>query len=480
MKKSLLAILAIMLTQSACINMAPRRKNAFRPLNLTTVEYKYPPYVEPTIDNPTYDKNTSFRNLTLAMVETQNYKTSRDFSRRSEQFANWDTKKMYADMNASVAKYFKTVIKVNSLEEARATKADLFAITDVVNKLRAPVMAKLTIDWGIFFLDRDSKLIDVVHAIEARRFKMSEFGGGSGVGGKNVVQRTAADAARKIQIAIQSSEKLRDFSAARGGKATQRRKRIVSDVDKPKYKSRKKPNFYALVIGVEKYQNAGTAQFAVRDAKAVREHLLALGCPQENLVYLTGRKASRSAIEKYIETWLPKNVKPGSTVFVYFAGRGAPDAKTKAAHILPWDGDPKFLRTTGYPLKRIYERLGRLKAKSVVFAVDAGFSGTGERSVLAKGTQPGQIKFPQVKTANLAVLTAASTDEEAGVFENKGHGMFTYALLKGLSGKAKAGGKVTVKSLFAYVRKSVLDAAGGQSRDQTPQLNGGKTKTVLR
>ena len=255
---------------------------------------------------------------------------------------------------------------------------------------------------------------------------------------------------------------------------------IVSDVDKPLYHRPERPSDFAVVIGIGKYSDLPEAEFAVRDAEAVREHLLAIGFPVRNVVFLTGEKAGYKGIEKFVETWLPNSVDEGSRVFFYFSGHGAPDPRTGQAYLLPYDGDPGFLDNTGYPLQRLYDKLGALKAKEVVVAMDACFSGAGGRSVLAKGARP---LVTQAQAANLpenlTVFAAASGDQITSTLEDQGHGTFTYYFLKGLSGEAKdASGAVTAKSLYGYLKPKVQDAARRQNRSQEPVLRGGDRELV--
>ncbi len=109
-------------------------------------------------------------------------------------------------------------------------------------------------------------------------------------------------------------------------------------------------------------------------------HLAALGFPQRNIVSLIGPKATKTGLIKELETWLPRNVGPNSTVFVYYSGHGAPDVKSGRSYLVPWDGDPLFLDDTAYPVDRLYQKLGELKAKRVIVALDSCFSGLGGRT----------------------------------------------------------------------------------------------------
>ncbi len=130
----------------------------------------------------------------------------------------------------------------------------------------------------------------------------------------------------------------------------------------------------AVVVGVEKYSSLPEAQFAERDAQAVREHLVALGYPMRNIAFLTGQQATKTGLAKNLETWLPSKVTEKSSVFFYYSGHGSPAVKTGQAYLVPVDGDPQYLEDTAYPLNRLYEKLNALKAKQIFVAMDSCFS----------------------------------------------------------------------------------------------------------
>ncbi|MCM2305584.1 MAG: caspase family protein, partial [Elusimicrobia bacterium] len=202
---------------------------------------------------------------------------------------------------------------------------------------------------------------------------------------------------------------------------------IVSDVDSPARRGAERLDDFALVIGIEDYQSLPKADYGARDAATVRKHLEALGVPARNIISLEGSQATGSKLKNYLQQWLPRNVKPESTVFVYYSGHGAPDPENGDAYLVPWDADPMFLTTSAYPLKQFYAELAKFKAKRVVVALDACFSGSGGRSVLAKGARPLVAKVDESvpSAANLTVLAAASGAEITGSLDEQGHGIFT-------------------------------------------------------
>jgi hypothetical protein len=235
----------------------------------------------------------------------------------------------------------------------------------------------------------------------------------------------------------------------------------ISDADEPSYKAGERPDDMALIVGVETYLDAPAAPYALRDAQAVRRHLLALGWPARNVIALSGEGAGRAALSKYLERWLPNNVTENSRIFFFFAGNGAVDAEGRA-YLLPWDGDAQQLEATGYPLARLFETLNALKARSVFAVLDAGFSGTGPRSAAPKEARVPMAKpnlaAPEQK--DVVALLAQGGTEPAAVVETQKHGALTYRFLKGLNGAAlDATGAVTVRGVYRYARKAGPPAA---------------------
>ena len=253
---------------------------------------------------------------------------------------------------------------------------------------------------------------------------------------------------------------------------------VKSDVDElPAIKPRLNKNAYAIVIGIEQYrQKLPKADFAVSDAKLVSEYLSrVMGYPEENIVILTNEHATKSDFEKYFEKWLLNNTEKDSTVFIYYSGHGAPNLKTGDAYLVPYDGDPSFIDQTGYSLKRMYDALSKLPAKQIIVVLDSCFSGAGGRSVLAKGARPlvMNLQNTMVSSENMTVMAAASGDQISSTYDEKGHGLFTYYLLKGIKNEdvVKQDGSLAISDLFSYLKPQVERIARKQyNNEQTPQL----------
>jgi len=253
---------------------------------------------------------------------------------------------------------------------------------------------------------------------------------------------------------------------------------IQSDVDAlPAKKWHVNKNAYAVIIGIEQYrQKLPKADFATHDAQTLTAYLTkVLGYPAENVVTLTNDHAALGDFVKYFEKWLPNNVEQGSTVFVYYAGHGAPNPKTSDAYLVPYDGDPAFIDETGYSLKRMYSALGKLPAKEIIIALDSCFSGAGGRSVIAKGSRPlvMNLQNSTVLSKNMTVMSASSGEQVSSTYDEKGHGLFTYFILKGIKNEnvIRPDGSIKVDDLFSYIKSQVEHIARKQyNSEQTPQL----------
>ena len=226
----------------------------------------------------------------------------------------------------------------------------------------------------------------------------------------------------------------------------------------------------AIVIGIERYRKLPRAEFSYNDAKTVKGYLKAMGFAERNIKFLVDEEATLSGINSSIGTWLPNRIKKDSRVFIYYSGHGSPDPATGEAYLMPHDGDPNYLKDTGYSLKKLYESLGKLDAAEVAVVMDSCFSGSGGRSVLAKGARPAVvvIEDPVLASRNIAVLSSTQGAQISTFFAEKEHGLFTYYFLK-----AVKEGKKDIAEIYNYIKPLVEDEARAQNVEQSPSLKPG-------
>jgi len=297
---------------------------------------------------------------------------------------------------------------------------------------------------GLNLLEKYAKKPEVAPSASAGAISREEL--------TNIVKAAVAETA----VTRKAGPKLSSAAEAEiGNPVFQASEKIMGDAD------------LAVIIGIEGYQNVPKADYAYDDAVLVKTYARALGFKERNIELLTDERATLSGIVKSVDIWLANKAKPASRILVYYSGHGAPDPATGEAYLVPYDGDPNYLAVTGYPLKRLYETLGRLPAAEVTIVLDACFSGTGGRSVLAKGARPLVIATnSSAVPKNLAVLSATQGSQISTSSPAKGHGVFTYYFLKAL----KDGNKNIVE-IYQSVKPQVEDEAKELNVQQSPSIS---------
>lgn len=127
---------------------------------------------------------------------------------------------------------------------------------------------------------------------------------------------------------------------------------IIADLDNPSdvdvnipQGKMQKPNAVALVIGIEQYRYIPDAQYADRDAIAFRQYLIdLLGFSPENILLLINEEATLGDIRKGLRQLKQRIQSDQSDVIVYYSGHGAPTLDGKRKFLVPYDGDPNYLR----------------------------------------------------------------------------------------------------------------------------------------
>ncbi len=252
---------------------------------------------------------------------------------------------------------------------------------------------------------------------------------------------------------------------------------------------RDRPDAVAIIIGNKDYINKDIPDvtFAHRDADAMKKVFVEkFGVKMENIVDL--RDATKSQIEQAFgnrdtvqETTLWSYVEPESDVYVFYSGHGMPTKVKGEAYILPVDADPNSPNISGYPLRRLYANLNKVKAKSITVFVEACFSGGSSAGMLVKNASPvfAQTNLDDLNKGNITVFTASRGTEIASWDTDARLGLFTNVAVNGLSGEADKGrfgnkdGVVTAGELQSYLSKNVRrKAKRTYKRLQTPVLDG--------
>ena len=224
------------------------------------------------------------------------------------------------------------------------------------------------------------------------------------------------------------------------------------DIDIPIAKE-KQNNTFALIIANENYQDVAKVPNALNDGKTFAEYCSkTIGIPQNNIKLV--QDATLNNIRRQLN-WLKQVMEAfqgEASIIFYYAGHGIPDESNGSAYLLPVDGVGNDV-STGYNLDKLYTELSSKPAKSVLVLLDACFSGAMRDGGMLASARGVAIKTKQnAPKGNMVVLSAAQGDETAYPYKEKGHGMFTYFLLKKLK---ETKGNCRLGELSDYVTSEV-------------------------
>ena len=228
-------------------------------------------------------------------------------------------------------------------------------------------------------------------------------------------------------------------------------------------------NTFAVIIANENYGKLSNVPFALNDGNTFALYCKrTLGIPEKNILQFNdatygAMKAAFSDL-RLINDVVGEDMK----VIVYYAGHGAPDDATLDPYLVPVDA-ARVNKDVCVPLASIYRDLGSMKLRSATVFLDACFSGAtrdGSMVVAARGIA--RVPKKQGLTGKVAVFCATSEDQTAMPYNEKGHGMFTYFLLKRLQ---ETEGNVSLVDLKDYLNENVARHSTIVNRkDQTPTV----------
>lgn len=230
-----------------------------------------------------------------------------------------------------------------------------------------------------------------------------------------------------------------------------------------------KARLFILAVGINAYKNPRyTLKYGRPDAEAfvqaVESHgARVFGKISKQTIY--DARATRGAIEAAFRRIISEAL-PDDVFVFYYAGHGVMSkgggTRKPEFYLAPTDvtklyGDDEMLAERGISARMLKDLSARVRAQKQLIVLDSCNSGGVLEAFEKPGTQ--EAKGCNARETGITVLAAAGPSQPATEFRELGHGVFTYALLKGLSGEADDGtspdGKITVKKLVSYINTKV-------------------------
>ncbi len=129
----------------------------------------------------------------------------------------------------------------------------------------------------------------------------------------------------------------------------------------------------------------------------------------------------------------------------------------------------------------LYKNLSKLRTRSTIVVTEACFSG----ARLLKNASPVGIiiKNPLVKLTNNFIMNSSTGTQLSSWYPQKGHGLFTYFFLLGLTGRADQSGdnQISFKELSTYLNENVpyMVRVLYQGRVQTPTFQISDSDSIM-
>jgi len=229
---------------------------------------------------------------------------------------------------------------------------------------------------------------------------------------------------------------------------------------------------WALIIGINDYQNVDPLNYAVNDAVAVREMLIEkYGFKDSNIRLIIDEEATKNNILAGFSDILT-NAKEKDRVVVFYAGHGETyklPSGGDMGYLIPVDGNLDNLYLSSIPMKSIYDIADMSYAKHIMYLVDACYGGlTLNTRGLKKDITPEYLK-QMTRERGRQVITAGGKDEQVIEKPEWGHSAFTRNLLKGLGdgfADENNDGIITGDELGGFIKNRVVVDVDGA---HTPQ-----------
>jgi formylglycine-generating enzyme required for sulfatase activity/uncharacterized caspase-like protein len=227
---------------------------------------------------------------------------------------------------------------------------------------------------------------------------------------------------------------------------------------------------WAICIGIDRYDNLQSLQYAKRDAEALRDffekeagfdkvYFFAEDAPPIPTDFGEPMRSmpSGGTLRRFLRVrFEQKFLKPSDNFWFFFAGHGRRERDRD--YIMPIDADPGNVEETAIPVSYVTERLRRCGAENVILLLDA-CRNEGARDGQGIGTET---------HAGVVTISSCSPSERSYEIAEVQHGAFTYSILEGLRLQGETN-CATVERLDLHLRTRVPElCAKYRKPHQTP------------
>ena len=230
---------------------------------------------------------------------------------------------------------------------------------------------------------------------------------------------------------------------------------------------------YAVIVGINDYTYANPLRYCISDAKAFYNFLISDkggSVPAENIYLLLDAKATSGNVIDKAKQLFAKAGKKDRVIF-YFSGHGSRYGLAMYDNTLYYKEIKNFFKKAKCDTKLMF--VDACHTGSVKGAEKVSVTRFKEKVNKIKGAKDNKNKN-DLSDVNIAVMTAAKSEEVGWDTSEFEKAVFTHYLIKGLGGAANRDGNgyITIQELYYYVYQNVVDKTATYQTQQHPQLFG--------
>jgi hypothetical protein len=356
----------------------------------------------------------------------------------------------------NIAKSEAKNIKVNFLlpESVKAVNK----LSELVPSIKAGEEKEIQMD---FFADPAFKLPEVKMGIDIE--------GAAFTNAKDIILKVKMNETLPLgedyssQVAIQTTEINEQAAQTEGSPLYRGGGSPLKGLNVNKPKEMVIGNYYALIIGIDKYKGAWPSLVnGVNDASAI-EKSLKLNYKFDHFKTLYNEQATRDAIIAQLE-WLGSNAKEIDNVFIYYSGHGEYKKELSRGYWVPVDAETQS--TSKYISNSdIQTYINGIKSKHTLLVSDACFSGDIFRgNTLSVPFEESEKYYKEVHSLPSRQALTSGGIEPVMDGGKDGHSVFAYYFLKSLEvNKEKY---LDISQIYTKVKIPVIN-----NSEQTPKLS---------
>lgn len=237
---------------------------------------------------------------------------------------------------------------------------------------------------------------------------------------------------------------------------------------------------YALLIGVGRYRDpaVNTLRYVQNDVRELYNVLTDSKTgtfKPENIMTLINEEATEKNIKFKFDDMALKATGKDDLIMIFYAGHGFSYPNGKDTYWLTYDTvvgnkNGSRIKSTAFSNLTLASKILDIKAGKFVFFIDACFSnGMVEKQTAVRG-----LDSYMGLGKDYTIITSSKSDQLSMESARFKHGLFSYALINGLSGNADTNqdGWVEIDELWPYMKSDITENASQMGGTQNPVRSG--------